>query len=439
MRVVLMVLAYLALTVTPLGLAWLQGSPARPFRDELSSGLALTAFAILLLEFLLSGRFQVISERLGMDVTMRYHQLLARTAAIFIVIHPFLYATPMGIPRPDDVTRLGHLGLSGWSIMTGIAGWLLLLLLVITAIFRDRIGHTYESWRLSHAIGAVLIAGFSAHHAMAAGRYSSEPALTAFWFALLALAGLTILTVYGLRPLLRLRRPYEVAAVNRIAEKTWQLDLKPRRGDALWFRAGQFVWLRVGRNPASLVEHPFSVASAPNDRGQLSFIIKEQGDFTATLGGIAPGTTAYVDGPYGHLTLRHRKCAGVALIAGGVGIAPLLSILRQMKATGDRRPVVLVYGNRHWGQVVHAEELLALAKDLPLKIVYRLSEPPPGWPDRAGMVDDMLLRELFGFAGAGRWCYFLCGPPAMIEAAERSLLGLGIPGRQIVSERFNYD
>lgn len=432
-------LAYLALTLTPLALAWLQDKPPRPFLDELSSGLALTAFAILLLEFLLSGRFRVISARVGLDVTMRFHQLLARTAAIFILVHPFLYVTPLGIPRPDDVTRLGHLGLAGWSIVTGIVAWLLLLLLVITAIFRDRIGHAYERWRLGHAIAAVLVAALAAHHAMAAGRYSGEADLSLFWFALLALAGLTLLIVYGLRPLARLRRPYAVEAVRRIAAKTWQLDLRPRRGAALWFQAGQFVWLRVGRNPASLAEHPFSIASAPDDRGRLSFIIKEQGDFTATLGTIAPGTTAYIDGPYGHLTLRRRKCEGVALIAGGVGIAPLLSILRQMKATGDRRPVVLIYGNRRWDQVVHAEELLALTAVLKLKIVHRLSEPPAGWPDPAGVVDEALLRALFGFAAAGRWCYFLCGPPAMLAAAERSLLGLGIPARQIVSERFNYD
>lgn len=435
----LLIAGCVLLTLAPLALAWAQGKPPRPFLDELSSGLALAAFAVLLMEFLLSGRFRSISERIGMDVTMRFHQLLARVAAAFILVHPFLYSTPIGLARPDDATHRGHLGLTGAAAYSGILGWLLLLLLVITAMRRTQIGHSYERWRIGHAIGAVLIAGLVAHHAFAAGRYSGEGPLLWFWILLLALAAMTMLVVYLIRPLQRLRRPYEVVAVKPVAAKTWQLEIKPRHGAALDYDAGQFVWLRVGRNPWSPDEHPFSLASAPADRNRLSFIIKAFGDFTSRLGGIAPGTKAYVDGPYGHLTLARRQCEGVALLAGGVGIAPLLGILRQMQASGDDRPAILVYGNRSHAQIVLAEELDALAGSLNLKVVHVLSEPDAGWTGRRGLLDEALLRELFGFDGAARWCYLLCGPQGMMESCERSLLGLGIPARQIVSERFYYD
>ncbi|MFN4166417.1 MAG: ferric reductase-like transmembrane domain-containing protein [Ferrovibrio sp.] len=435
----LLIAGYILLTLAPLALAWAQGKPPRAFVDELSSGLALAAFAVLLMEFLLSGRFRSISERIGMDVTMRFHQLLARVAAAFILVHPFLYSTPLGLARPDDVTQQGHLGLTGAAAYSGIIGWLLLLLLVVTAMRRTQIGHSYERWRVSHAIGAVLIAALVAHHAFAAGRYSGEGPLLWFWILLLALAALTMLAVYVIRPLLRLRRPYEVVAVTPVAPQTWQLEIKPRHGEVMTYDAGQFVWLRVGRNPWSPDEHPFSLASAPADRTKLSFIIKAFGDFTSKLGGVAPGTVAYVDGPYGHLTLARRKAEGVALLAGGAGIAPLLGILRQMQLSGDRRPVVLVYGNRSRTQIVLADELEALAGSLNLKVVHVLSEPDAGWTGRRGMLDEALLGEVFGFDGADRWCYLLCGPQGMMESCERSLLGLNIPAQQIVSERFYYD
>lgn len=435
----LLIAGYILLTLAPLALAWAQGKPPRPFMDELSSGLALAAFAILLMEFLLSGRFRSISERIGMDVTMRFHQLLARVAAAFILVHPFLYSTPIGLARPDDATHRGHLGLTGAAAYSGILGWLLLLLLVITAMRRTQIGHSYERWRIGHAVGAVLIAGLVAHHAFAAGRYSGEGPLLWFWILLLALAAMTMLVVYLIRPLLRLRRPYEVVAVTPVAANTWQLEIRPRHGAALDYEAGQFVWLRVGRNPWSPDEHPFSLASAPADRTKLSFIIKAFGDFTSKLGGIAPGAKAYVDGPYGHLTLARRQCEGVALLAGGVGVAPLLGILRQMQASGDRRPVILVYGNRSRTQIVLADELESLSASLNLKVVHVLSEPDDAWTGRRGMLDEALLRELFGFDGAARWCYLLCGPQGMMESCQRSLLGLGVPARQIVSERFYYD
>jgi NAD(P)H-flavin reductase len=80
-----------------------------------------------------------------------------------------------------------------------------------------------------------------------------------------------------------------------------------------------------------------------------------------------------------------------------------------------------------------------MSETLDLQVALVLSEPPPDWRGHIGMVDGALVKELFSFDGADRWCYFLCGPPIMINAAERALLEKGIPDRQIVSERFDYD
>ncbi len=439
MHPVLLIVAYVGLTLASLALAYVQGKPPRPIWDELSSGLALTAFSILLVEFLLSGRFHSISKRIGMDVTMRFHQLLARTAAVFVLFHPFLYTTPTGIARPDDMTGLGHLGLSGSSIVTGLIAWFLLMVLVGTAIFRNQIGYKYETWRANHVLGAILIASLSAHHAFSAGRYSAGPALHLFWLVLLSAASGTILLVYLVRPLRRLRSPYHVDSVRHVGLKTWEVNIKPTRNKVLNFVAGQFVWLRIGCGPFSLREHPFSIASAPADRSRLSFLIKEQGDFTSNIGLVTLGAVAYVDSPHGNLTLEGRRAEGIALIAGGVGIAPLLSILRQLQSDEDQRPIILVYGNRCREQIILLNELEAMTDALDLRVAHVLSEPPRDWRGYIGMVDSSLSEELFSFDGADRWCYFLCGPPPMIEAAERALLKKGTPNRQIVSERFNYD
>ena len=72
MHALILIAVYLAVTLTPLVLSVLQGRAMRPFWDEISSGLAMTAFAIVLVEFVLSGRFKVISARIGMDVSREY-------------------------------------------------------------------------------------------------------------------------------------------------------------------------------------------------------------------------------------------------------------------------------------------------------------------------------------------------------------------------------
>lgn len=180
---------YLAVTLAPLALSWLQGLPPRPFRDEIASGLAMTAFAILLVEFVLSGRFRSISAWMGMDVTMRFHQLVARTALVFVILHPFLYGMPLlNPPLPWDTTGHLTLGLDAGSVATGILAWVALPGFVLMSIYRDQLPYRYEIWRAMHALGAVAIAVMITHHTLAAGRYSADPLLAGFWLVLLAAA-----------------------------------------------------------------------------------------------------------------------------------------------------------------------------------------------------------------------------------------------------------
>lgn len=170
MHPLLLLPLYLIIAVAPLVLGHLQGLPPRPMRDEISSGLAMVAFAILLVEFVLSGRFRLVSGRMGMDVTMRLHQLLARTALVFVLVHPFLYATPFNTPLPWDVTRQLTLGLDMGSLVTGLIAWVALPAFVLMSIYRDQLPYRYETWRLMHGLGAAAIAGAAAHHTFAAGR-----------------------------------------------------------------------------------------------------------------------------------------------------------------------------------------------------------------------------------------------------------------------------
>lgn len=204
----------------------------------------------------------------------------------------------------------------------------------------------------------------------------------------------------------------------------------------LGFDAGQFVWLNIGHSPFSLLENPFSIASAPSDRPKLAFIIKEVGDMTRRVGAVAPGTQAHLDGPHGNLTLRGRSGEGIALIAGGVGIAPLLAILRELQHRADPRPVKLVYGNRVAAQIVHGDELRALRERGRVELTLVLAEPPAGWGGPVGQIDAALIAATLGFPGAREWLYLLCGPPGMLDTVEDALVALGVPARQIVSERF---
>ncbi|BDG72670.1 ferredoxin reductase family protein [Roseomonas fluvialis] len=429
----LLITAYAILVGLPVALGWALVGPARAWPDELSSALALAGFAALLLEFLLSGRFRAVSGGIGIDRTMRWHQMFARVLTLALLVHPFLYTTPTGAQflRPEDATHAGVLGLDSHSLATGAIAWLLLGVLTVTAIGRDALPWRYETWRLMHGLGAALVALLGMRHTLWAGRYSLHPVLTAYWAVLFAAAMLSLVAVYLVRPIRLARRPWRVASVIPAAERTWEVTLEPAGHSGLRFRPGQFAWLRLDRPAWSMREHPFSIASAPAPDGRLTFLVKEAGDFTATIGTLRPGARAFVEGPHGHLVVDDRDAPGLCLIAGGVGIAPLLSILRAKPAC----PVLLVYGNRHAGQIVAQDELAAARAE----VVQVLQEPPPGWTGETGMVTRDLVRRRCSGAARDGWLFVLCGPPPMMREVRTGLASLGVPAARILEERFVYD
>lgn len=428
----LLILLYIGLVFAPLGLAWAQDVPPRGLLDELGTGAGMAGFAILLMEFVLSGRFRTISRPFGMDVTMRFHQLLARTALVLIALHPILYTT-WDRRSPANPGRGLSVSFEAHGLVPGLAAWLLLGAVVAMAIGRSGLGYRYEIWRFLHGIGAVATAFLATIHATRLGRYSADPVLEAFWWTMFGLAVVSLLFVYLVKPLGRLRRPWKVTGVRREAERMWHVTLTPEGHAGLAYEAGQFAWARFGRSVFGLSENPFSIASAPAAGPEVSFLIKELGDSTGRIGGLAVGTRAYLDAPHGHLTLAGRAAPGVALIAGGVGLAPMLGILREMAARGDARPTALVYGNRHEGQIACRDEIERLAGE----VHHVLSEPEPDWGGMTGFVDREKLERLFG--DRKDWLFVLCGPPPMLDAVEDALLGMGVAARNILSEKFVYD
>lgn len=442
--VALLVAGYTLLALVPLALAWLQGKEPRPWRDELATALALTGFAMLLMEFLLSGRFKAMSARMGMDRIMQFHQIMAYVVVAFLLIHPFLYSLPMGIEPPHDPDARGWLRLPLLPGLSGLAAWLLLGLLVLLAIVRDSLPYRYETWRLTHGLGAALIALFGLHHATAAGRYSQEPALAGIWVVAVLLALVSLLHVHLVIPLRQRRHPYRVTAVRQEAQRTWTLELQPdvaagHPGRPFPYLAGQFAWLKLERPLFHVTEHPFSISSAPSDRPRVAFTIKEAGDFTNTVSAITPGTRAYLDGPYGHFTLTGDDTRPLVLIGGGVGMAPLMSLLRELHAQGSRRPIRLMQGNRSAEQILFGDELETLRQGLNLTIHHVLSEPPAEWSGHTGMPDQALLEACIPSDERLKSVYYMCGPPEMIDGVESILLqDFRVPRAQVISERFRY-
>lgn len=431
---------FFLVSALPFFLISIYGLPARSFPDEFATHFGLIAYIWILLSFLLSGRFKSISGKIGVDKTIRFHQFMAIVLGLFIFLHPYLYKLSISQPVPWDTTRQFSLLLSLPAFVSGMTAWIIVLALIITAFFRDDLPFRYETWRLLHGLGAVMVVIGSTIHVFDIGRYTNAiPAMQYLWITLIFLASLTLWRTYLVMPFLQKQRPFKVVSILPAAAKTWHLTITSNSKWKLNFTAGQFAWIKLKSSPLGLKENPFSISSAPSDLPDIRFTIKELGDTTNNIGTLKPDDIVYVDGPHGNFIIDDRKFAGIFMIAGGIGVAPMISIIREMANDKDTRPVKLIYGNRIQSQIAFQDELEKASKAINLDINYVLSEPPQDWQDKKGYIDKILLEQaLLKINNPEQWLFILCGPSAMLEPAINTLKASGIPSHRIQYEKFSY-
>jgi len=433
-----LIVGYLLVATAPLLLASVTGVGHRPGLQELASAVAMVGFAALLLEFVLSGRFRLLTDPVGMDALMRFHQFSGHLVLFLLVAHPLLY---VAFPVQTGLVDGRVVEPTGGGAVAGVAGfgaWFLLIGLVLTAVLRDELSITYEAWRLTHGCGAAVVAALGLVHTLEAGTGATAPLMRTFWVAAVVLALAALIQVYGVKPWLRWRRPWRVSRVQRLAPDIHELVIEPDGHEGLAFHAGQFVWLRIAPRPWGLREHPFSIASAPGDGRALRFLIKANGDHTGSIGTIEPGARAWVDGPYGRFRPADTDADALLFIAGGVGLAPILSLLRERMHAGEQRPVRLIHACRWRRDLVAADELAELSRQFNLEVMTVVDEADRPATAHAGPVNRQLLERSLPPVAPERIACAICAPPGMIDAMETELTELGVSHRHIASERFRY-
>jgi len=191
-------------------------------------------------------------------------------------------------------------------------------------------------------------------------------------------------------------------------------------------------------SPWHIREHPFSFSSsAARKDSRLEFTIKELGDFTGTIKDTKIGEVAYLDGPYGVFSVdRHHRAPGFVFVAGGVGAAPIVSMLRTLADRGDKRPLWFFYGNEGWDDVIFRDDLEALQQRLDLRLIHVLNRPPDDWTGEAGFVTADLMQRILP-PEPHKYTYFLCGPKPMADAVQQGLHALRVPMRNIHFELFD--
>src|SRR5260370_26955753 len=206
-----------------------------------------------------------------------------------------------------------------------------------------------------------------------------------------------------------------------------QLEIELEKPLRFW--AGQYVDLTVQEKG---ITRAFSMASAPNSRTTLPFIIKKypDGAFSSLLDGdLKPGDRLIAKGPYGTCFRREERSGPMILVGGGSGMSPLWSILADHIESGEQRPIRFFYGARTRSDLFLLDELATISSKLPdFKFIPALSHAQPSdeWQGATGLIHEAVSRHLRDEQLAGEMYSYSCRPPQMIYAVLPILQMAGV-------------
>lgn len=402
----------------------------RPFRLELGVAFGLIAYPLITSEFSLVGRIRSISVLYGNDVLMFFHKYMGIAALLFVGLHPLL-VSPGNFAQLNPFNGAPMVRYGAWAF------WLVFAV-AVTSLFRKQLRLPYGAWLRIHYVLALAIGALALAHILAVRGYSSSGVVRAV---------MIVYFIGFLIPMIRYRfwadyrmlsRPWQVIENRDEGAQVRTLVVKPIGYRGFAFHPGQFAWIATG-NPILTEQHPISIASSAElgpDR-RIEFGIRKLGDWSAQqIPKVAVGSSIYVNGPFGRLSIDREPGQGFMLIAGGIGITPLRSMILTMKDRGDVRPVVLLYAANNLEAVVYRQELETLRRQMNLKVVFVLAEPPTDWTGERGHIDAALLKRHLP-AQFTRFQYFVCGPSAMMDVMEKNLKALGLSRSCVHSERYD--
>jgi ferredoxin-NADP reductase len=208
------------------------------------------------------------------------------------------------------------------------------------------------------------------------------------------------------------------------------------------FKAGQYIDLTLsGSQPESSngLTHTFSIASSPSDAEILVTTRMRSTVFKQALSILPLGSGVKIEGPMGSFSLHNNTARPAVFLAGGIGIAPFLSMLSYATRQKQHHSIILFYANRYLEDAAFIDALWKLERANPrfrfVPTLTRMAHNKGRWKGKTGHISaEMLLTQVGTVRGP---IYYIAGPPTMVAAARRSLIEVGADEDDIRTEEFS--
>jgi len=201
---------------------------------------------------------------------------------------------------------------------------------------------------------------------------------------------------------------------------------------------GQFLTLHIAPNGVP-TKRSYTIAAAPTWRDRIEITVKREDHGLVSRwlhDELRPGHEVEIEAPNGTFVFSGNEAESIVLIGAGVGITPMMSVVRYLTDTRWSGKIYLILGFRAPRDFIFREELAALqARNPNLSVAVTMSNPgSEPWSGPVGHIDAALLASAVEDIRSRR--AHICGPPSMMEATKATLLMLGVPIAQIKTEAF---
>jgi len=376
--------------------------------------------------YILSSHLKILEKFFnGLNKVYIKHALVGKIAVSLLILHPLFLLGRYASGSFSGALNFLSIGSFLPKTYGQISLYILVALIILTLYLRPK----YNIWKITHKFMGLAFFLASLHIYFIPSDVARNMPLRVY---MLGLAGLGITaflyhTVFGW--LLIKKYKYKVVEVKTLNSNIFEINMEPV-GEKLGFKPGQFVFIKFLDKKVGSEGHPFSMISVPADN-TLSLLVKNLGDHTMKMKELLPGTIAKIEGPFGVFDYKSAKNKSQIWIAGGIGIAPFISMARSLSAK-DGYKIDLYYCVKNENDAVYLGLLqnisMSLSNDLRIFTVYS---------DEGNRIDAEFVQKTSGKLSS-KTDIFLCAPPAMIHALKEQFIFKGVSKNLMHSEEFNF-
>ncbi|MBU4002482.1 MAG: ferric reductase-like transmembrane domain-containing protein [Proteobacteria bacterium] len=387
----------------------------------------LMAFSLVLFQVASGTRLKFPDRIFSLNKVFRFHRICGLVIAGLAITHPILILASENMLFIPFKMRY-------WPEFTGVFLLMGLICTGVVSTLRKVMGLPFHLWFKMHQwVAPVLLALLFVHVLFVSETFETGLPHTLVFLST-GICGILWIR-HKIRPFLS-KPAFEVTSVEPAGKEAWRLNLVRVSGRAFQYNSGQFGFFRFQSPNISSEEHPFSISSSPTRPDGIELVVREGGDWTRLVSRIEPGTRCRVDGPYG--LFSHAQCpkgSELIMIAGGIGITPMLSMVRYMADTRDDRKTLLIWSSKTREHDFFQNEFEGFGHSLiNLRVIRVFTRDTEAFGEN-GRLDKPRLKRLVSGMTTSSYVY-ICGPPEMMKDTGKWLIELEFLKNRIFTENF---